>query len=341
MDAAQFLKRKTVTEGEQAARASTEGRGSQIVSGGAEDHNLAPSATVYRDATPSGIVVEYQPEQYLDGKKLPRLYRVNGAEVPSVTTVLDVLRKDGLSFWGQDVGVRAILELFARGRLGTRINWDKDTQRIVHAGLQEAEHDATAESLKALITAEKLSCNHVLNKAGDRGTNVHSALEAWARSNGEFFPTPQNFPDEERPYVEGLLQFVDTIAGKGRPVLCEVMVGSAEHGFAGRYDLVVELFEPVEFIAKAYKRKEPKTVTLGPGRFLGDAKTSSGVYDSHHLQLAAYEGASIECGYQPTDGRFVLHLTKDGAYEVVPSRATFDQFLAVKKTHDALKELKG
>ena len=87
---------------------------------------------------------------------------------------------------------------------------------------------------------EKLTVNHRLAQAGDRGTNVHNALERWAESGGEFFPTPAEFPDEERPYVEALLAWVDALDGAAKVAQSEVMVGSVEYGFAGRFDFLME-----------------------------------------------------------------------------------------------------
>ncbi len=118
------------------------------------------------------------------------------------------------------------------------------------------------------------------------------------------------------------------------------MVGSAVHGFAGRYDLVIEVSDEIELVVKEYKRKDNKTFTLRPGRYLCDAKTSKGTYDSHFLQLAAYELASKECGYEATDGQFVLRLDASGVYECSPSFASAEDFLAVKKAYDALDSLK-
>lgn len=323
MDVAQFLKTSVKTEAPASeAPASAE-----------------PTAVkTYRDTTPSGIVVEYCPD--------PRGYKVNGVEVPSVTTVLDVLRKDGLSWWGMKVGVEGVLELFKRKALHGHLDWQTGEEYVALIASPEVAKDdpanhefATVDNVVKALTSEKLTVNHALSKAGDRGTNVHQALEDWARSGGEYCPTPQKFVEEEQPYVHALLKWLDDVDGAAKVVGVETMVGSAEHGFAGRFDLTVELWEQREFILKAYKRKESKKVIVEPGRYLVDAKTSSGVYTSHHLQLAAYELAAIEGGYEPTDGQFVLHLTKDGAYEFVPSQAKGADFLAVKAAYDRLKVL--
>ena len=72
---------------------------------------------------------------------------------------------------------------------------------------------------------------------------------------------------------------------------------------------------------------------------LSDVKTSKGVYGSHLLQLEGYEGASVECGYEPTDARAVLHLTPHGLYEFKRARASYEDFLAILATYHALERV--
>jgi hypothetical protein len=341
MDAATFLKKSSkpgaTTPGSRPSGNKREERSSAAESGSPPTAAPVSEPVVFSDTTPSGIVVEYQ-------AKPKRLYRVNGVEVPSVTTVLDVLAKNGLSWWGMQQGVSGVIELFQRSRLGSVINWSEDDAQqklVLIPGDDPLTHEpATTENIVAALTAEKLTVNHRLSEAGDRGTNVHAALEAWAGSDGEFFRSPANYPDEERPYVEALLQWVDALDGAASIAGCEIMVGSAEHGFAGRYDLVIELTESRTFVRKAYKRKDKMLVKVDPGRYLVDMKSSSGVYTSHFRQLAGYEVASIESGYPATKGQFVLHVQKDGQYQFVPSAATADDFLttlALWKTEQRLK----
>jgi hypothetical protein len=281
---------------------------------------------------PNGTLIEYRVK--------PRGYKVNDVEVPSVTTVLDSLNKPGLKWWGMKVGVEGVLELFNRFKLGTTIDWNDNRQYIVLLEPKVLQDLANAENIVKLLTQEKLTVNHVLDKAGVRGINVHDALEQWAKSGGEFFPTPQNYPEEERGYVEGLLKWVENESAF-LPERFEVMVGSTEHGFAGRYDLVITINEPATFIQKKYKRKADIEIEVAPGRYLVDLKTSKGVYpESHFRQLAAYELASVECGYPKTDGQFVLHVTADGNYEFVPSTAKAEDFLAVLEVYKSNGRLK-
>ncbi len=273
--------------------------------------------------TPSGDLIKY----FLAPK---RMYTFNDVEVPSVTTVLDCLEKGGLPWWGMKVGVQGVVELFEKGLLGTFIDW-KDGGREKVQVVDDAEAlvwPATTDGIVDLLKQEKLTVNHVRDKAGERGINVHDALEQWAKSGGEFFPTPAEFPEAERGYVEGLLAWIDDLQPK--PVLWEVMVGS-ELGYAGRYDLVVAVDDPdAHAVTKTYPKKEDKTAGIGTGRFLVDLKTSKGVYPtSNFRQLAAYDYASRECGYLHTDAQYILRVTSDGKYEFVRSTASIQDFLVV------------
>jgi hypothetical protein len=98
----------------------------------------------------------------------------------------------------------------------------------------------------------------------------------------------------------------------------EVMVGSAKHGFAGRYDVRCEIDGQICLL---------------------DLKTGKGIYDAALLQLAGYELASVEMGEEPVDRLVVLRLGADGKYETKDSHATLGMFLGVKAAYDALKAL--
>lgn len=285
---------------------------------------------VFTSVTPSGITVEYCPS--------PRFYRVKPAEwreypgdedtwkVPSVTAVLGCLEKP-LSWWGQSVGIAGVLELLNRGVLKAEQNFLLDA----------ALGGVTAEDIARFLTQEKLTVNHQLTKAGDRGTSVHSAFEEWA-VNGTI-PHPEIYPDSERPYVEGLKKFLLDF-GPCWEIQAEVMVGSIQHQYAGRYDLRCR-WGGGPMVVKTYPKRANKVEELPAGEVLIDLKTSSGIYPSQMAQLEAYELASVEDGYKPTDARYILHVTKTGEYELVRSKATGDDFLAILGCYRALEDLKG
>ena len=235
------------------------------------------------ETTPSGVVVRYQPH--------PRTYWVNGMEVPSVTTVLDILAKPALVWWGMKIGVQGVCTL---KRLGVDLPWD-DPEGIV-----------------SLLTAHKLTVNHVKGKAAERGLSVHDALERWCRTKD--IPDPADYPEEEAGYVKALALFL--VEKEPEPLKFEVMVGSPRFGYAGRYDLFCE---------------------IGQLRHLIDLKTSARVYPNHGLQLAAYWQAGLECGYSSAERRVVLRVGKDGKYEFSVRSETFEQFLAVLRAWEALR----
>lgn len=295
--------------------------------------------------TPSGLEVYYQA-----GPK--RLYRVRQqhmqsdpeqawqtewVDVPSVTTVNGVIDKSGaLTWWGQGVGGIGTLRLQALG-IDLGPVWT-----LLGSG---ADDDARKE-LCALLTAQKLSTNHVRDKASDRGVNVHAAFEQWA-DDQRITPQPVVFAEHEQGYVQGLADFLKAVTlGEPTDIQAEIMVASLKRRFAGRYDLRLTLQKPVEVVTRVYPKKPPKVETIPAGRHLWDLKTSKDVYATHFLQLEAYEGASVECGYEPTDYRGVIHVTADGRYELHINQLkndppwTFDDFLVARELFRVMNEVK-
>lgn len=257
--------------------------------------------------TPSGIQIYYQAAP-------KRLYKVQGKEVPSVTNVLDCLNKQGLPWWGMKVGIEGTIDL-----LETE-DWLKEPWSV----------DFVVERLTEL----KKTVNHVRDQAGDRGQAVHDALEAWAEQG--VMPEPDVYGPEERGYVSALRDFL--VDSGAEAVASEVMVGSAKHKYAGRYDLVARIPDGAEVIVKTYPKRQPVWEHLVGGRYLLDLKTSKQAYKTHALQLAAYETASIECGYDPTMQQGIIHVTEDGRYELVRSKATTADFKAILSAHKVMQK---
>lgn len=298
--------------------------------------------------TPSGIEVLYQAEP-------KRLYKVRHVgpsvlashgehfgwnEVPSVTTVLEVLDKPGLPWWGMKIGVAGALELHRSGILrelpfnGQRVLAVPGPVGEGVAGLVVAGVDQIVDHL----TKSKLTVNHVRDTAGDRGQSVHDALETWSKESTK--PSPDMFPPNERGYVEGLLAFLHDVQPESEAV--EVTVGSVKHGFAGRYDNRLRVPKDCEVVVHRTPVKGPQYKTLKAGSYLADLKTSKDIYPTkHYRQLEGYEGASIECGYAPTDGRFVIHVNAEGEYKVGLSTATYEDFLGVLSVWKADRRIEG
>ena len=297
--------------------------------------------------TPSGIEIAYWSLKEPWNRKR-RWYEIRKGphsrwrEVPSVTTVLDVLAKDALTWWGMKVGAQGVLTLFQIGLLvpakaanGASVLACAGPTGEGQSGLVVAGTPQAVELLKRC----KLTTNDVRDAAGDRGQSVHDAFEAWAKQG--LVPEPDLYPPAEQGYVHGLRRFIEESGA--RPIANEVAVGSVKHGYAGRYDVDIEYPQDVEIVVHHTPVKGDQRGVLKAGIYLDDLKTSKDVYDSHFKQLEAYEEARIECGYAPTQGRGVIHVDSEGRYKRVPSPAEFSDFkavLGVWKADEALKRRK-
>jgi hypothetical protein len=253
--------------------------------------------------TPSGLTIEA-----IEGKQ-GRRYLVSDVamhviEVPSVTTVLDVQAKPGLPWWGMKVGVEGTLHLINEGLLGT-------------------DDDASAQQVVDMLTAHKMTVNHTLTKAGDRGTRVHDAFEEWCRTGR--MPVADG---EDAGYLSGLRSLLQAIESNVEVDHVEVHLASLEYGFAGRCDAIMM----VHF----------KNPLMDEGRYIVDLKTSSGIYSSHFRQLSAYELAAKESGYGDTDGGYVFWVGKDGSWKIKRSAAEFERdFVPALMLWHSEQELKG
>ena len=302
------------------------------------------------EVTPSGIPVYYQSQP-------KRLYRIgfkcaptcslddllwdaqrdetDWCEIPSVTTVLGVLDKSGpLVWWSMGVGIEGVLELLKRRVLR------EDHYALYYGGVCGSDgwlgsERADKNAIVSLLTEHKLTSNHVRDKAGDRGQAVHDALENWARHG--HMPDPSIYPEEQEGYVRGLVAFLKDVPS-AEPVGTEVLVASSEYGYAGRYDLRIRTNAEHQIVVRRTATRVRKRA-LKPGLYLADLKTSKAIYGSHARQLEAYEQASIESGYDPTDGRGVLLVTPDGGYEFKRSWATFEDFRVVLDVWNSDQEM--
>jgi hypothetical protein len=157
------------------------------------------------------------------------------------------------------------------------------------------------------------------DSAGVKGTDAHDIIEAYVREwiaewNGHCTYTwadKTEITDTVRPFVnwarDNDIRFLD----------CEVVQHSKEHWYAGRFDLLYEF----------------KGET-----WLGDIKTSKGVYPENFIQLGGYDIMCQEGGIDVAH-RAVLHLKKD-TLEVHPSfdrKRDTESFLSCLKLYNLLR----
>src|SRR5215472_14561898 len=167
----------------------------------------------------------------------------------SVTSALKIIDKPALVKWAERAGVEAALEII---------------REIPYPS------ELTPEALVTAVRSSKLSADAKKKAGGGRGTAVHEALRVYCEGGSP--PDLRKVDREVRGYVQGLSKWL--LAAKPEPVLVEQIIGSKEHGYAGRFDLLAN---------------------IDGKRVLCDLKTAKRPYAGHSLQLGAYMYALEEC----------------------------------------------
>ncbi|MBV9805183.1 MAG: hypothetical protein JO130_18440 [Solirubrobacterales bacterium] len=215
-----------------------------------------------------------------------RRYAVNGSPAVSVTTALGILNKPALPHWSARVTAEGAWKM--AHRKGYKM---PDTSRQFIDDLKHHGYDHRSQT----------------NAAAGRGVDVHAVWENW--NSRKEIPNASDYPEDRRGYIRAMSKFIM----EHQPACSEseIVVGSAEHGFAGRLDTVVVM-----------------GTQNGPAMI--DVKTSKAVYpESHYPQLAGYELARRECGLPPTERQGILRVGTDGEYEVRWSDAEPEDFLCL------------
>lgn len=253
----------------------------------------------------SPTIVEY-PGIHIAHNDKPRWCEVNGERVPSVTTALGILDKPALKFWAQNQTIEGVVRLYD-----------------MYEGTVPAR---TFGQLKGALSDNRLCFYQKTSAAADAGTALHLATEQWAEDG--IIPNIADYEPRVRPHIRAFAKFLRDYEPEF--VESETIVGSAKYGFAGRLD------------AKMLFHGRVATERGLTGLVLGDYKSAKQIHPlTMFRQLEGYEGASVECGFAPTDHRCVVRLGADGEYEVAESCATYQQFLnclAVYRDNKAIEK---
>lgn len=220
-------------------------------------------------------------------------YKLDGAWVPGVTTILGVLDKPAIPKWA----AKSVAEYVAHNRAGVEHLWDMGERALVDA-------------LKAVPWEQR-------DKAGVRGTDVHDFAERIV--NGEEI----DVPDEYVGHVESCLAFMDEWAIK--PVLVEAVVGNRGARYAGKLDLVADhnqgeraIFDYKTAASGIYKETAFQNAAYAFAEFHGENGEESPMAD---LGIAASYGVHIRAdGYDC----YPLAFGPDVFAEFLTIRSAFD-----------------
>lgn len=207
---------------------------------------------------------------------------LNGHRLNGVTTLIDkTLAKPALIQWSADMTAEqfGFLNPKKNGKAAVELALAQAQTRIM--SMSPKEYEAHVQASRVAHTKKKTD-------AGDWGTRVHNACEEWGK-NGTMTADEDILPSVQN--------FADFITNNGFKILdIERSVWSKEWWIGGIFDLVLE--------------KNGKV-------YIADIKTSSGIYDSHLIQMGAYYKCLLENGWvkdygvDAFDGAIVINLKKD------------------------------
>ncbi len=221
-------------------------------------------------------------------------YRLDGQWVQGVTTLIKQgLPNDGLKFWA----ARYVAEYVAD---------NKDQVGRLY-GMGRAP----------MVAALKETPFQYRDEAAVKGTDVHRLAERIV--GGEEVDVPEHLV----PYVESCIAFLED--HDIQPTLVEAVVGSREHWYAGKLDLIAN-------------------------DAIWDYKTgSSGIWPETAFQLSGYAFAEFhgehgdEHPMPAVNAAYGVHLRPDG-YDLYPlefGRHVFEEFLDIAKVARIAKRAKG
>ncbi len=222
-----------------------------------------------------------------------RFYTIHGRQLPSVTTILDVIAKPALGPWYAKEERRyfevAMLEVLAR------------------PGARDPEYvlSAVADAVSSVKAADRER-----QKAAAIGTAIHAGIEWHLRTRlGEDARAEPRLPEGAVWAVESWKDWAKSVelepVAIERPVYCELC------GYAGTLDLYAK---------------------VSGVRTVIDWKSGKAIYPEAFLQNIAYRHAADRLGL-PSEQGLIVRLPKlvdDPAWEVmtVPETVTLADFLA-------------
>ena len=239
-----------------------------------------------------------------------RFYWIHGRQLPSVTTVLEVIAKPALGPWYAKEERRqletALLEVLVQPGPADR----------------EAYKAFVLEQLAAAITGVK-AADRARERAATIGTAVHAGIEWHLRTQlGEDAGPEPLLPEAAAWAVESWKDWAKSVALE--PLALERVVYCEDCGYAGTMDL--------------YARVKGIPTIL-------DWKTGRAIYPEALLQNVAYRHAAARLGMPAWQG-LVVRLPKrldDPAWEAmtVPATITVDEFLAALRLWQWQRRMDG
>lgn len=188
------------------------------------------------------------------------------------------------------IGVTTILSIIAKPAL---IQWAANQSvAFLEAAMKKLAEETEPTKLAGAIAvnwanfleAAKTAHRKKKEAAGDVGSRVHEAIEVWIKT-GEII----ELDEQGQKMFDNFKEWVEK--NNVKILKSELHVHSKSMWIGGILDLVIE---------------------MDGSRLIADIKTSSGIYNEHFFQMAAYDMCLEEMGEPKADGYLVINLKKTG-----------------------------
>ena len=210
------------------------------------------------------------------------VYTLDGKRLYGVTSVLGVINKPALVQWSASEAVKYV---------DANLIWNADENEFLDKKL-------------SVLKEAKVAHRKKKDGAADIGTSIHSMAEELIKgamdeeggyflSGDEGHALTEKSTDIER---KAITQFVDwAVKNNAKFLASEKKMYSEKMWVAGTADFICE---------------------IDGKKYLGDIKTTSGIYDkTPFLQCAAYRLMCEEMGEKGFNGSIIIRLGKDGSFE--------------------------
>lgn len=215
-------------------------------------------------------------------------------------------------------GVTTILNVIAKPAL---INWaanmavDYIENKVLFNSDTNISEIRYMDWIDWIKEARKAHCQK-RDKAGDIGTFVHKQIEKWINNK----PTEKMTLQAQKMFRN----FTNwATENKVKFLASERQVYSEKYFFAGTYDFLCKIDGKI---------------------WLGDIKTSSGIYPEMFFQCAGYQICEEEMGERKIDGHIIVNLKKDGTFKEKRSISNKDNktaFLSALALYRVINKVKN
>jgi genome maintenance exonuclease 1 len=240
------------------------------------------------------------------------IHLLEGKPLHGVTTVLQVISKPQLIQWAANEAIKHV------------------TVNLIMSPLDEekTEWKVKFDNFTAVLEEARTAHKKKKEKAGDWGTEVHAIIESIVKEaiqfKGFIYKGTKNYTVYSSEKVkEACDNFVDwAVENKIEFLESEKHVWSEKLWIGGICDLVIK---------------------MNGKKYVADIKTSSGIYNEHFFQMAAYAMCLEEMGeHQDVEGYLVINLKKDGTMQtkmvtdMLQNREAFKHALGLYKILNAI-----